>query len=46
MNIIKKLDKCLDFLVNVVQKLKENDYWVIASDHHAEQNHYELIIQI
>ena len=29
-------------LVNAVQKLKENDYWVIASDHHAEQNHYEI----
>ena len=25
-----------------VQKLKDNDYWVIASDHHAEQNHYEV----
>lgn len=29
-------------LVNTIQKLKENDYWVIASDHHAEQNHYEI----
>jgi 23S rRNA (guanosine2251-2'-O)-methyltransferase len=29
-------------LVSAVQKLKENDYWVIASDHHAEQNHYEV----
>ena len=29
-------------LVNAVQKLKENDYWVIASDHHAEQNYYEI----
>ena len=29
-------------LVSAVQKLKENDYWVIASDHHAEQNHYEI----
>ena len=28
--------------VSAVQKLKENDYWVIASDHHAEQNHYEI----
>jgi 23S rRNA (guanosine2251-2'-O)-methyltransferase len=28
-------------LVSTIQKLKENDYWVIASDHHAEQNHYE-----
>ena len=26
-------------LVNAIQKLKENDYWVIASDHHAVQNH-------
>ena len=29
-------------LVNAIQKLKENDYWVIASDHHAEHNHYEI----
>ncbi len=29
-------------LVNAIQRLKENDYWVIASDHHAEQNHYEV----
>ena len=29
-------------LVNAVQKLKENDYWVIASDHHAEQNYYDI----
>ena len=29
-------------LVSSLQKLKENDYWVIASDHHAEQNHYEI----
>ena len=29
-------------LVNTIQKLKENNYWVIASDHHAEHNHYEL----
>ena len=29
-------------LVNTIQKLKENDYWVIASDHHAEDNHYEI----
>ena len=28
--------------VSAVQKLKENDYWVIASDHHAEHNHYEI----
>ena len=29
-------------LVNTIQKLKENDYWVIASDHHAEHNHFEV----
>ena len=29
-------------LVNAIQKLKENDYWVIASDHHSEHNHYEI----
>ena len=29
-------------LVNAIQKLKENNYWVIASDHHAEHNHYEI----
>ena len=29
-------------MVSAVQKLKDNDYWVIASDHHAEQNHYEV----
>ena len=29
-------------LVNAIQKLKENDWWVIASDHHAEQNYYEI----
>lgn len=29
-------------LVNAIQRLKENNYWVIASDHHAEQNHYEI----
>ena len=29
-------------LVSAIQKLRENDYWVIASDHHAEQNHYEI----
>lgn len=29
-------------LVNAVQKLKENDYWVIASDHHAKDNYYEI----
>lgn len=29
-------------LVNAIQKLKENNWWVIASDHHAEQNYYEI----
>lgn len=29
-------------LVNAIQKLKENDYWVIASDHHSEHNHFEI----
>lgn len=29
-------------IVNAIQRLKENDYWVIASDHHAEQNYYEI----
>lgn len=29
-------------LVSAVQKLQENDYWVIASDHHAEQNYYDI----
>ncbi len=29
-------------LVNAVQKLKENDYWVIASDHHAKDNYFDI----
>ncbi|MCQ2753591.1 MAG: 23S rRNA (guanosine(2251)-2'-O)-methyltransferase RlmB [bacterium] len=29
-------------IVNAIQKLKENDYWVIASDHHAEDNYYDI----
>lgn len=29
-------------LVNAIQKLKENNWWVIASDHHAEQNYYDI----
>lgn len=29
-------------LVNAVQKLKDNNYWVIASDHHAEDNYYDI----
>ena len=28
--------------VNAIQRLKENDYWVIASDHHAEDNYYDV----
>ena len=29
-------------LVNAIQKLKENNYWVIASDHHANDNYYDI----
>ena len=29
-------------LVNTIQRLKEENWWVIASDHHAEQNYYEI----
>lgn len=29
-------------LVNAVQRLKENNYWVIASDHHAKDNYYDI----
>lgn len=29
-------------LVNAVQKLKEHNYWVIASDHHAEDNYNKI----
>lgn len=29
-------------LVNAIQKLKENNWWVIASDHHAKENYYEI----
>ena len=29
-------------LVNAIQKLKENNWWVIASDHHSEQDYYEI----
>ena len=29
-------------LVNAIQRLKENDYWVIASDHHAKDNYYDV----
>jgi len=29
-------------IVNAVQKLKERNYWVIASDHHAKDNYYDV----
>lgn len=29
-------------IVNAVQKLKENNYWVIASDHHSDDNYYDI----
>ena len=29
-------------IVNAVQKLKDNNYWVIASDHHAKDNYYDI----
>ncbi len=29
-------------LVNTVQRLKENNWWVIASDHHAKDNYYNI----
>jgi 23S rRNA (guanosine2251-2'-O)-methyltransferase len=29
-------------LVNTVQRLKENDYWVIASDHHSKDYCYDV----
>ena len=29
-------------IVNAVQKLKESNYWVIASDHHANDNYYDI----
>lgn len=29
-------------LTGAVQKLKENNYWVIASDHHAKDNYYDI----
>ena len=28
--------------VNAIQRLKENNWWVIASDHHARDNHFEI----
>ena len=29
-------------LVNAIQKLKENNYWVIAADHHSTENYYDI----
>lgn len=29
-------------LVNTIQRLKENNWWVIASDHHAKDNYYDV----
>ena len=29
-------------IVNAVQKLKERNYWVIAADHHADDNYYDV----
>ncbi len=29
-------------IVNAVQKLKERNYWVIASDHHSDDNYYDI----
>ncbi len=29
-------------IVNAVQRLKENNYWVIAADHHADDNYYDI----
>ena len=29
-------------LVGAIQKLKENNYWVIASDHNAKDNYYDI----
>lgn len=28
--------------VNAIQRLKDNNWWVIASDHHAQDNHFEI----
>lgn len=28
--------------VNAIQKLKEHNWWVIASDHHAKDNHFDI----
>ena len=29
-------------IVNAVQRLKERNYWVIAADHHCEDNYYDI----
>ena len=29
-------------IVNAVQRLKEKNYWVIAADHHADDNYYDV----
>lgn len=29
-------------IVGAVQRLKEKNYWVIASDHHADDNYYDI----
>lgn len=29
-------------LVGAIQRLKENNYWVIASDHHAKDNYFDI----
>ena len=29
-------------IVGAVQRLKEKDYWVIAADHHAKDNYYDV----
>ena len=29
-------------VVNAVQRLKEKDYWVIAADHHSDDNYYDI----
>lgn len=29
-------------IVNAVQRLKEKNYWVIAADHHSEDNYYDI----
>ncbi len=28
--------------MGAVQRLKEKNYWVIASDHHADDNYYDI----